>query len=135
MAIDYGKKRVGIAITDPLGIISQPFLTIEMKSPKELIKRLKFIVQENDVGLILVGNPLSHNGNSTNMSQEVLAFVKRLRKAVTVEVKLWDERFTSRYAENILKDVGLKKKNMQIDQIAASLILDEYIKSQSLNQA
>ena len=135
MAIDYGKKRVGIAITDPLGIISQPFLTIEMKSPKELIKRLKFIVQENDVGLILVGNPLSHSGNSTNMSQEVLAFVKRLRKAVTVEVKLWDERFTSRYAENILKDVGLKKKNMQIDQIAASLILDEYIKSQSLNQA
>ena len=135
MAIDYGKKRVGIAITDPLGIISQPFLTIEMKSPKELIKRLKFIVQEKDVGLILVGNPLSHNGNSTNMSQEVLAFVKRLRKAVTVEVKLWDERFTSQYAENILKDVGLKKKNVQIDQIAASLILDEYIKSQSLNQA
>ena len=135
MAIDYGKKRVGIAITDPLGIISQPFLTIEMKSLKELIKRLKFIVQENDVGLILVGNPLSHNGNSTNMSQEVSAFVKRLRKAVTVEVKLWDERFTSRYAENILKDVGLKKKNIQIDQIAASLILDEYIKSQSLNQA
>lgn len=135
MAIDYGKKRTGIAITDPLGVISQPLLTLEVKSQKELIRRLKFIIQENGVGLILVGNPLSHNGHATKMSQEIATFVNRLKKAVTIEIQLWDERFTSQYAANILKDIGLRRKDAEIDQIAASLILDEYIKSQSLNRA
>lgn len=134
MAIDYGEKRVGLAITDPLGIISQPFLTIENKSQKKLIKRLKFIIQENSVGLILVGNPLSHNGQATKMSRKIAIFVDELKKAVSVDVQLWDERFTSKYAVNILKDVGLKKKGSKIDQIAASLMLDEYIKSQSSNR-
>ncbi|KPJ72641.1 hypothetical protein AMJ52_05700 [candidate division TA06 bacterium DG_78] len=134
MAIDYGEKRVGLAITDPLGIISQPFLTIEIKSQKELIKRLKFIIQENTVGLILVGNPLSHNGQATKMSRKIAVFVDELKKAVSVDVQLWDERFTSKYAVNTLKDVGLKKKGSKIDQIAASLMLEEYIKSQSSNR-
>jgi putative Holliday junction resolvase len=134
MAIDYGEKRVGLAITDPLGIISQPFLTIENKSQKKLIKRLKFIIQENSVGLILVGNPLSHNGQATKMSRKIAVFVDELKKVVSVDVQLWDERFTSKYAVNTLKDVGLKKKGSKIDQIAASLMLDEYIKSQSSNR-
>jgi putative Holliday junction resolvase len=134
MAIDYGEKRVGLAITDPLGIISQPFLTLEIKSQKKLIQRLKFIIQENSVGLILVGNPLSHNGQATKMSRKIALFVDELRKDISVDVQLWDERFTSKYAVNTLKDVGLKKKDSKIDQIAASLMLDEYIKSQSSNR-
>jgi putative Holliday junction resolvase len=131
MAIDYGKKRVGLAVTDPLGIISQPFLTLEIKSQKKLIQRLKFIIQENSVGLVLVGNPLSHTGQATKMSQQIAVFVDELKKAVSVDVQLWDERFTSKYAVNTLKDVGIKRKGSKIDQIAASLMLDEYIKSQS----
>ena len=132
MAIDYGKKKVGLAITDPLCIISQPLLTIEVKSQKELIQRLKFIIEENNVGLILIGNPISHSGNSTKMSQEVSKFATKLRKMINIDIKLWDERFTSRYAEKSLKDIGLKKKDVKIDQIAASIILDEYLKSQSI---
>jgi putative Holliday junction resolvase len=131
MAIDYGKKRVGIAITDPLGVISQPFLTLEMKSQKDLIKRLKFIVSENSISLILLGNPISNKGKATKMSKEVTKFKEKLEKSLNIEVKLWDERFTSRYAINILKDIGLSEKNANVDQIVASIILDEYLKSQS----
>ena len=131
MAIDYGTKRVGIAMTDPLGIISQPLLTINIKSKKELIKRLKFIIEENEVGLILVGNPLLHSGDASKFSHEISKFANRLQNAVDVEVKLWDERFTSQYAIKILKDIGLNKRKAKIDQIAASIMLSEYLVSQS----
>jgi len=130
MAIDYGQKRVGIAMSDPLGVISQPLLTLGVKSQRELIKRLKFIIEENDVRLVLVGNPLSHSGNSTRISEKIHRFVKDLRKSIVIEVKLWDERFTSKYALQVLKEKGIKQKG-KIDQIAASLMLEEYLKSRS----
>lgn len=132
MAIDYGQRKVGIAMSDELGVISQPLMTLRAKSQKEFIKRLKFIVKENNVGLILVGNPLSHSGKSTPISEEILRFVKVLEKSIAVEVKLWDERFTSRYASRILKEKGIKQKG-NIDQIAASLMLEEYLKTQAGN--
>ncbi len=131
MAIDYGKKRVGIAISDPLGVISHPLITLKVKSRKELIKRLKFIIEENNIGLVLVGNPLSHTGELTQMSKEIHKFLKQFKKSIATEVKLWDERFTSRYAVHILKEKGLKQQKDKIDQVAASLILDDYLKSLS----
>lgn len=131
MAIDYGKNRIGIAISDPLCVISQPLLTLKLNSQRKLIKRLKSIIEKNDIGLVLIGNPLSHSGKSTKMSQEIHRFLKRLNKAIDIEVKLWDERFTSRYALNILKDLGLKRNKDKIDRVAASIILNEYLKSQS----
>jgi len=130
LAIDYGQKRVGIAISDPLGVISQPLMTLGVKSQRELIKRLKFIIEENNVRLVLVGNPLSHSGSSTRMSEEIDRFVKGLKKSIVVEVKLWDERFTSRYALRVLKEKGIKQRG-KIDQVAASLMLEEYLKSHS----
>lgn len=131
MAIDYGKKRVGIALTDPLGIISQPLITIQIKSQKELLKKILGIINENDVGLIIIGNPLSHYGKATQMSHEIERFVKRLKKNNNIEIKLWDERFTSQYAANILKDMNIKQQKGAVDKIAASIMLDEYLKSRS----
>lgn len=131
MAIDYGKRRVGIALTDPLGIISQPLITIQIKSQKELLKKILGIINENDVGLIIIGNPLSHNGKATQMSHEIERFVKRLKKNNNIEIKLWDERFTSQYAANILKDMNIKQQKGAVDKIAASIMLDEYLKSRS----
>ncbi|MEE8596638.1 Holliday junction resolvase RuvX [candidate division WOR-3 bacterium] len=130
MAIDYGKKRVGIAISDSLCVISQPLLTLRAKSQKDLIARLKCIIEENNVGFVIVGNPLSHKGELTEMSQEIHRFLKKFRTSIDIKVKLWDERFTSRYALKIMKDIGLKKQKDKIDQIAASIMLDEYLKSQ-----
>ncbi|UCG91724.1 MAG: Holliday junction resolvase RuvX [candidate division WOR-3 bacterium] len=133
MALDYGKSKVGIALTDPLGVISQPFVTLKVSSQKELIKRLKFIIRENNVGLVLIGHPVASSGEATIMSQEVTRFMKKLKKAIRVDVKLWDERYTSKYAEQILRDRGLKGKKFKLDQIAASILLDEYLKSQSMS--
>ncbi|MEO0123738.1 MAG: Holliday junction resolvase RuvX [candidate division WOR-3 bacterium] len=126
MAIDYGKIHIGIALTDPLGIIAQPYLTIRYKSYKELIKRLKFICEENNVGLILIGNPLLLDGKDSAMSDEIKRFVTRLKKSLNIEVQLWDERYTSRLAAKLLKDFGIKNKNL--DQISASLMLEEYLR-------
>jgi len=131
MAVDYGKKRVGVAISDPLCLISQPLLTLNVESDKELIKRLKYIITENNVGLIIIGTPLSHRGKSTNMSDEIGRFTKRLKRQIDIEIKLWDERFTSKYALNILKDMGLQGQKDKNDQIAASIMLEEYLKTQS----
>ena len=134
MALDYGEKRVGIAITDPLGIISQPLLTIQVGSEKDLIQRLKFIIEENGVGLIIIGNPISHRGEPTKISKKIMKFASKLRNFLNIEVKLWDERFTSKYAARILQDIGIKKgKAAKLDQIAASIMLDEYLKSGAAN--
>jgi putative Holliday junction resolvase len=134
MAIDYGKRRIGIALTDAQRVISQPLLTIKTTPEKELIKRLKFIIEENSVGLVLIGNPLSHQGTSTQMTHEIIAFVNKLKKAVDVEIKLMDERYTSKYAANVLKQIGSRKIKNKVDQVAASLMLDEYLRSQSEHQ-
>ena len=129
MAIDYGKSRVGIALSDPLGIISQPLTSIKVKSQKELFRPILKIIQESDVGLIIIGNPLSHKGEATEMSDEISRFIKRLKKMINTEIKLWDERFTSQYAMNLLKAMKIKKQKGLVDQVAASIMLDEYLRS------
>jgi len=129
MAIDYGEIRVGIALTDPLGVIAQPYMTLKAKPQKALIDRLKFIIAENSVGLILVGNPISNRGLPTPMSETVLNFVERLKKSIAIEVKLWDERYTSQYAAVKLREFGIKKQTQKLDQVAAAIILEEYLNS------
>lgn len=131
LAVDYGKARVGIAITDPLGVISQPLVTLKYKSDKAIVIRLKYLVQKNEVGLILVGHPVSMRGEATTMSLQVEKFVLKLRRALDIEVKLWDERLTSKYAHSILKEMGLGRDIKRVDQIAACIMLDEYLKSQT----
>ena len=129
MAIDYGKSRVGIALSDPLGVISQPLTTIKVKSQKSLFRQILEIIQQSDVGLIIIGNPLSHKGEATRMSEQISRFIKQLKKMTDIEIKLWDERFTSQYAMNIMKEIKVKKQKDLVDQVAASIMLDEYLRS------
>ena len=131
LAVDYGKARVGVAITDPLGMISQPLETVSNRSDREVIKRLKYLVQNHDVKVVLVGNPLAMDGSPTTMSEHIEKFVKQLRKTLVIEVKLWDERLTSKLAQNRLKELGLHKGRKKIYQIAACIMLDEYLVSQA----
>jgi len=127
MAIDYGQKRVGVAITDPLCTIPQPLLTIKPKSVADLIKRLKCIVDENNVGLIIVGNPVSMRGEPTEISRQIERFIKRLKRQLDIDVEKWDERYLSKYAVNKFKEAGLSMKKGDIDRVAASLMLEEYL--------
>lgn len=129
MAIDYGKRRIGIALSDPLGVIAQPYRVLQPRSEKELIKRLKYIITQNNVGFVLIGNPLSMKGTFTKKSVEVKEFMQRLIKAAGVKAELWDERFTSKYARNAFKDLGLRVRRGDIDKVAACIMLAEYLKS------
>jgi putative Holliday junction resolvase len=131
LAVDYGKRRIGVAMTDPLGVISQPLETFAYKTDKYEIARLKCLVRDNDVSVILIGNPISMSGRSTLMSEEVQRFAERLQKTLGIEVKLWDERMTSKYAKTRLQEMGIKKGSKKIDQVVACIMLDEYLKSQS----
>ncbi|OGC41107.1 hypothetical protein A2Y85_07050 [candidate division WOR-3 bacterium RBG_13_43_14] len=127
MAMDYGERRIGVAVSDPLGIIAQPLDTIEIKTQRELIKILKGLIVENQVSLLLIGNPIDHKGNPTRMSQQINEFVSALQKECTVEIRLWDERFTSRLAVRSMQDYGIKPGKKDIDAIAASIMLSEYL--------
>lgn len=134
MAMDYGEKRIGVAISDPLGIIAQPLDTVEISSQKDLVTKIKNLIEANKVGLLLVGNPLDHKGNPTRMSRQVNDFIAALRKECAVKIRLWDERFTSRLAVKTLHDRGIRvrKKRENIDAIAASIMLSEYLSANKL---
>jgi putative Holliday junction resolvase len=135
LALDYGKKRVGLALSDPLGIIAQPYLTLEVKTQVKLIKRLKCIIDENGIGLVLIGHPISLRGGATKMSAEIVRFARLLAKAAGVEVRLWDERYTTRYAARRCQDLGIKTGPGDYDRIAAAIILEEYLQSSDATPA
>ncbi len=128
--MDYGEKRIGIAISDPLGVVAQPLETIQTNSQAELIKILKNLITDNQINLLLIGNPLDHKGEPTPMSRKISGFIDAFKKECTVEIKLWDERFTSRLAERSLREHGIKARKKGVDSIAASIILSEFLSTQ-----
>src|ERR1051326_2839868 len=96
LLIDFGTKRLGLAISDPLGITAQGLPTRERTSLDGDLEYLERLVAEHSVQRVIVGNPLSQTGSETEMSQRALLFAGKLRKRLPCEVELWDERMTDR---------------------------------------
>jgi putative Holliday junction resolvase len=130
IAVDMGEKRVGVAISDPSGIIAQPLLTIERHDNAALMLELKKVVEQYGVERIIVGIPYALNGSETKKSIEITAFTRQLQAALHVPIVMEDERLTTRMAENSLHMMGKKvgKSRNKIDQIAAAHILQHYLK-------
>ena len=131
LSIDYGKKRTGIAVTDPLQIIAGGLATV---STSELFDWLKAYLAKESVERIIIGEPLQPNGQPSENLQRVQQFVNRWRKAVPeVPIDYFDERFTSVLAHQAMLDGGLKKKARQdkalVDEISATIILEDYLRS------
>ena len=131
LAIDYGGKRTGIAVTDPLQIIATGLTTIESK---ELIPFLKKYFQQETVELIVIGLPKNWDETDTHGTPLVEAAIKKLQKSFPqIPVKSVDERYTSKMAKDAMLQMGMKKKDRQIkgnvDVIAATIILQEYLQS------
>ena len=131
LAIDYGLKRTGIAVTDPLKIIATGLTTIE--SPK-LIGFLKEYFKKEEVELIVIGEPKNWDESDTHATPLVKKIVEKLKKEFpNMPVKLVDERYTSKMAGDAIIDMGLKKKQRQdkslVDKVAATIILQEYLRS------
>ena len=131
LSIDYGKKRTGIAVTDPLQIIAGGLATV---STSELFDWLKAYLAKEAVERIIIGEPRQPNGQPSENLQRVQQFVNRWRKAVPeVPIEYFDERFTSVLAHKAMLDGGLKKKARQdkalVDEISATIILEDYLRS------
>ena len=131
LSIDYGKKRTGIAVTDPLQIIAGGLATV---STSELFDWLKAYLAKESVERIIIGEPRQPNGQPSENLQRVQQFVNRWRKAVPdVPIEYFDERFTSVLAHQAMLEGGLKKKARQdkalVDEISATIILEDYLRS------
>lgn len=129
LAIDYGEKRVGLALCDPLRIFAYPFKTI--LNDRNFRTNLLSIIKENSVSLILLGYPLKENGMKTDVTEAVEKFKTELEGLAKLPVILRDERYTSAIAkERIIESVKSKKKRRDkglLDKNAASIILQDYL--------
>ena len=129
LSIDYGKKRTGLAVTDPLQIIAGGLATV---STSELFEWLQAYLAKEQVERIIIGEPRQPNGQPSENLARVQQFVNRWRKAVpSVPIEYFDERFTSVLAHQAMLDGGLKKKARQdkalVDEISATIILEDYL--------
>jgi putative Holliday junction resolvase len=134
MALDVGEKTVGVAMTDELGLIASPRETLR-RDGREL-DRLVEMVEREGVGEAVVGLPISLNGSHGPSAERALEFAALLRARVTISVVTWDERLTTAEAEKMLiaADTRRSKRRQVIDQIAATLILQNFLRSRSLSQ-
>ena len=131
LAIDYGKKRTGLAVTDPLQLIATGLTTVQTQT---LIPFLKKYFETEQVELILIGEPKNLNGSDTDATALVEECIRILQKHFPqLPVKKIDERFTSKMAFQSMLDSGLKKKDRQnkalVDEISATIILQEYLRT------
>jgi putative Holliday junction resolvase len=129
LSIDYGLKRTGIAVTDPLKIIATGLTTVE--TPK-LVKFLKEYLTKEDVETIIIGMPVNMDDSATHATPLVQKFISVMKRELpNIPVQEVDERFTSKMASRAMIDMGLKKKQRQnkamVDEIAATIMLQEYL--------
>jgi len=125
MALDVGKVRVGVAVTDPLGYTAQPLLTLWRKTRGEDLRSLLRLIRRHEVTEIVVGNPLHMSGDVSPWAAKVQEFAEELRVRSGLPVQLWDERLSSVAAHEILNEAGHDKRDRKyvIDQVAAVVIL------------
>lgn len=125
MALDVGKARIGVALTDPLGYTAQPLLTVWRKSPSEDLRSLARLIRKYEVVTIVVGNPLHMSGDVSPWAAKVQKFAEELHQRSGVPVELWDERLSSVEAHEILDQAGHSPRDRKhlIDQVAAVVIL------------
>lgn len=134
LAIDYGKKRTGIAVTDPLQIIANGLTTVPTH---ELEKFLTDYIQKESVELFVLGLPMQPNGQPSENQPRIKQFAERIKKILPhISVVFHDERFTSVLAHQTMIDGGLKKKKRQdkglVDEISATIILQSYMEQKRL---
>ncbi len=129
LAIDFGTKRMGLAVSDALGMTAQGLPTLERTRIADDLAHLQSLVEEYAVERVLVGNPIGHGGGETAMSQLAAEFAEKLRRRVPCPVELRDERLTSVQANRTLREAGLSigKRQRAVDRMAAVLLLQGYL--------
>ncbi|PIP68567.1 MAG: Holliday junction resolvase RuvX [Candidatus Omnitrophica bacterium CG22_combo_CG10-13_8_21_14_all_43_16] len=131
LALDFGEKRIGVAVSDSLNIIAQSVGTIERKGIKNDLKKIAELVKEYEAGKMIVGLPLNMDGTEGKSASRAINFVNDLRKEIQIEVEMLDERLTTAQGERVFleADMSRKKRKQNLDKIAAQLILQNYLDS------
>ncbi|MBI4852078.1 MAG: Holliday junction resolvase RuvX [Acidobacteria bacterium] len=133
LAIDYGEKRLGLAISDELKMTARPLITI-MRVPKEKsFSKIKHYVEELNVSQIVVGLPIKLDGTIGDAALRVEKFVSHLKEILTCPIVTWDEKLTSYQAEERMRNSGLSlsERRLRIDEFAALIILEDYLINQN----
>lgn len=131
MAIDYGARRIGIALTDPLKMFAKPYIVLENKGRTQFLEELEEIIKEQNVSEIILGYPIGESGQTTKKTLEIEKLHKFLSGKLSVEIILHDERFSTIDANEELKKLGYNYMEAKkvIDMVAASMILKSYLKN------
>ena len=129
LGLDLGERRVGVAASDPNGIIAHPLEQFEPSGWRDLVATVVRLVAREEAGRVVVGHPLLLDGTSGEQARRVEAVVEELRKALAVPVVFWDERFTTVEAEDALRQAGVRsdRRRGRRDKVAAALMLQAYL--------
>lgn len=131
LAMDFGKRRIGLALSDPLGITAQGLETLARTRIREDIARLAALASDRQVGLFLMGMPLHMSGDEGRQAAAAREFAGRLVKHTGIPVKFWDERLTSVEANRVLREsgIGIEKRARAVDRLSAVILLESYLGS------
>lgn len=130
LAVDYGKRRIGLAVSDETGTLARPLATLEVTDRRTAAEAVAEAVRREGAGAVVLGNPLHMDGRQSPMAEEVGLLARRLAALLPeVPVVLWDERLTSHEAQEILKERGerLRGRKGRLDQVAAAVLLQSYL--------
>jgi putative Holliday junction resolvase len=131
LALDLGKKRIGLALSDELGFTAQGLETLEREGRRDDIEVLRRITVEKNVKLILMGDPLHMSGQKSRQGDYTREFAKELEYKTGLPIRFWDERWTSREAERMLRGSGIAhgERKPTIDKLSAVILLQSYLDS------
>ncbi len=137
LALDLGARRIGAAVSDPLGVTAQGIETITRTNIREDLARLSDIIREHGVAVVVLGNPLHMSGDEGRQSGWVRDFAARLESHTGLPVRLWDERLTSVEAGRVLRSsgIGIEKRKRAVDKLSAVLLLQSYLEAQAIQSA
>lgn len=131
MALDYGRRRIGVAVSDELGLIARPLATMERTNRRRDMGRLREMAREQGAVRVVVGHPLEMDGGVGEMARETERFAERVAKELGLEVELVDERLTSWAAEEAIAETrGRGRRRVAMDDVAAAVLLRDYLASQ-----
>ena len=131
LGLDIGEKRIGVAVSDGLGITAQGLDTIEIADESEILSRVADLADDTNAEKIVIGLPLNMDGSESEKSEKVRKFGAQLGEATKKQVIFWDERMTSMQAKRVMQELEIKtyKNKPLVDKISATLILQEFLKT------
>ncbi len=127
LALDVGSKRIGVAVSDELGLLASPLRAIVRQSYNRDIAAILALIRELDVERVVVGHPIGLAGQVTSQTRQTEAFARKLADRIPVPLELWDERHTSSAAQQIVGSSPEARRSGRIDAVAAAIILQSYL--------